>query len=116
MRVMAMRWRASDGNKGNGNGNRDNVGNEDWDKVDGQQRRKGSRVARAIAKAMRGAGTKEGKGSKAMAMATRVVGDYTATATKKAMATKTREVNKEEGNGKGNKNNGDGKEDGRGEQ
>ncbi len=74
------------------------------------------RAARAITMAMRVAGEEEGKGGKAMALATRVVGKWTATATKRAMTTKTREVGKKEGNGKGGKSNGDGKEDGNGKQ
>jgi hypothetical protein len=45
-----------------------------------------------------------------MAMATRVAGMQT------AMATKMREVGKEEENGKGSKSNGNGKEDGNGKQ
>jgi hypothetical protein len=63
---------------------------------------------------MRVAGNKEGKGSKAMAMATRVAGEQTVMARMRAMATTTREVGKEEGIGKGDKNNVDGKEDGNG--
>ncbi len=39
---------------------------------------------------MRVAGDAEGKGGKAMATATRVAGEQTATATKRVMATKTR--------------------------
>jgi hypothetical protein len=62
--------------------------------------------------AMRVAGNKEGEGGKAMAMAARVVGKWTAKATKTAMAMKTREVGKEEGNGKGSKSDDDGKEEG----
>jgi hypothetical protein len=60
---------------------------------------------------MRVASKEEGKGGKAMAMATRVAGKWTVMVTNRAMATKTREAGKEEGNGKGNKSNGDGKED-----
>ncbi len=67
-----------------------------------------------MAMAMRVAGDKEGTHSKAMAMATMVVGKQTATAMKRAMATKMREVGKEEGNGKGNKSNGNGNKDGDG--
>ncbi len=62
------------------------------------------------------AGDKEGKGSKAMATATRVVGKRMVTATKRAMAMKTREECKEEGNGKGGKSNGNGKEEDNGEE
>ncbi len=51
------------------------------------------RGARAMTTAMRVAGKEEGKGKggKAMAMVTRVAGERTATLTKRAMATKTRE-------------------------
>jgi hypothetical protein len=66
--------------------------------------------------AMRVVGKEEGKGGKAMVLATRVTGERMAMETKKAMATKTREGSKEEGNGKGGKSNGKGKEDGNGEQ
>jgi hypothetical protein len=61
--------------------------------------------------AMRVAGNKEGDGGKAMVMATRVTGERTATAMKRAMEMKTREAGKEEGNGKGSKSNGDSKEE-----
>ncbi len=64
--------------------------------------------------AKRVAGVEEGKGGKAMVMATRVVGKWTAIATTKAMVTKTKEVGEEEGNDKGGKSNGDGEEDGNG--
>ncbi len=63
---------------------------------------------------IRVADNKEGEGDKAMAMATRVAGKWMAAATERVMAKATREVGKEEGNGKGNKSNGDGKEDGDG--
>jgi hypothetical protein len=68
--------------------------------------------------AMRVAGDKEGKGGKAMvmAMATRVAYKRTATVTKRAISTQTREAGKEAGNGKGDTSNGNGKEDGDGEQ
>ncbi len=49
-----------------------------------------ARVARAVETTMRVVGNKESKGGKAMAMATRVVGEQTAMATKRAMAMKTR--------------------------
>jgi hypothetical protein len=62
--------------------------------------------------AMRVLGEEEGKGGKAMAMATRAAGELTATLMKSAVATKTREVGKEEGIGRGGKSNSDGKEDG----
>jgi hypothetical protein len=62
--------------------------------------------------AMRVVSKEEGKGSKAMAIATRVAGKQTAvTALKRAMATKMREAGEVEGNGKGAKSDGDGKED-----
>jgi hypothetical protein len=73
-----------------------------------------ARVARAMAMVMRVAGNEEGKGSKAMAMATRVASERTAMLTKIAMATKTREVGDEEGIGRGSKSSGDGEEEGDG--
>jgi hypothetical protein len=63
---------------------------------------------------MRVVAVKEGKGGKVMAMATGVAGKRTVTATTKAMVTKMKEVGEEEGNGKGGKSDGDGKEDGYG--
>jgi hypothetical protein len=60
--------------------------------------------------AMRVAGVKEGKCGKAMAMATRVVGEWMTTATTRAMVMKTKEVGEEEGNDKGSKRNGNGKD------
>jgi hypothetical protein len=74
------------------------------------------RAAREITMAMRVVGEEEGKGSKAMALATRVAGKRMVTATKRVMVTKMREVGKEEGNCKGGKSDGNGKEDGDGEQ
>ncbi len=65
---------------------------------------------------MRVAGNEEGEGGKAMAMATRVAGQRTATATRREMAKATWEVGEEEGNGKSNKSNIGGKEDKDGEQ
>jgi hypothetical protein len=65
-----------------------------------------------MATAMRVVGNKEGEGSKAIAMATRVEGKCVGTAMKRAMATTTREAGKEEGNGKDDKSNDNGKEDG----
>ncbi len=53
-------------------------------------KRERARAARAMATAMRVAGDEEGIGNKAMAMATRIVGEWTATATKRAMVTGTR--------------------------
>ncbi len=64
--------------------------------------------------AMRVVGVKEGEGGKAMAMATRVVGEQPTTMTMRAMVTKTKEVGEKEGNGKGGKSNGNGKESGNG--
>jgi hypothetical protein len=61
-------------------------------------------------------GIKEGKGGKAMGMATRVAGKGMATARTRAMVTKMKEVGEAEGNGKGGKSNGDGKEDNNGKQ
>jgi hypothetical protein len=69
-----------------------------------------------MAMAIRVAGNKEGKGGKAMAMATIVAGGQTVTATRRAMAMATKEVGEEEGNGKGNKSDVDGKEDGNSKQ
>ncbi len=46
----------------------------------------------------------------------RVMGKWTATATTRAMVTKTKEAGEEEGNGKGGKSNGDGEESGNGKQ
>jgi hypothetical protein len=66
--------------------------------------------------AIRVASNTEGEGSKAMAMATRVVGKQMATATKRAMATKTREAGNKEGNGKSGKSNRDGKVEGNGKE
>ncbi len=43
------------------------------------------RAARVMGTAMRVAGDKEGKGNNAMVMATRIAGEWTATATKRAM-------------------------------
>ncbi len=76
-----------------------------------------ARAARAMVLAIRVAvvGYKEGKGGKALAMATRVVGKRTATAKTRALVTATREAGKKEGNGKGNKSI-DGKEDGNSKQ
>jgi hypothetical protein len=68
-----------------------------------------------MAMAMRVAGDKEGECGKAIVMVTRVVGKPTAMATKRVMLMAKREAGKEEGNGKGNTTNGDGKEDGDGE-
>ncbi len=64
--------------------------------------------------AMRVEGIKEGEGGKAMVMATRLAGKWTAMATMRAMVTKTKEAGEEEGNGKGSKSNGNGKERGNG--
>jgi hypothetical protein len=52
--------------------------------------RERARVARTMVTAMRVVGNEEGKSGKAMAMATRMAGEWTATATKSAMAMATR--------------------------
>jgi hypothetical protein len=65
---------------------------------------------------MRVVGVEEGEGGKAMAMVTRVAGERMATATIRAMVTKTKKVGEEEGNGKGGKNIGNGKESSNGKQ
>ncbi len=66
---------------------------------------------------MKVAGEEEGKGGKAMAMATQAAEEQTATLTKRAMEMKMREVGKEEGNGsKGTKRDGNAEEDGDGKQ
>jgi hypothetical protein len=70
----------------------------------------------ANAMAMRVVGMKEGEGSKAMAMATRVAGEWRTTMTTRAMVTKMREASEEEGTGKGDKSDGNGKESSSGEQ
>ncbi len=91
---------------GDGNGN----------KAGRQQRGQGPRVVRTMMTAMRMAGNKEGEGGNAMATATRVAGKQMATATKKGVAMKTREVGKDEDNGKGGKSNGNNKEKGNGKE
>ncbi len=53
-------------------------------------KREKARAARVMAAAMRVGGDEEGEGDKAMAMATRIAGEWTATATKRAMVTATR--------------------------
>jgi hypothetical protein len=58
-------------------------------------KRERARAARAMAMAMRVAGNKEGKGNKAMAMATRIAVEWNKTATKRAMVTATRVVGKQ---------------------
>jgi hypothetical protein len=60
--------------------------------------RERARVAKVtvLGMAMRGAGKEEGKGGKAMAMATRMVGKRMATATKRAMAMSTRVAGKQQ--------------------
>jgi hypothetical protein len=57
-------------------------------------KRERARAARAMATAMRVVGNKEGKGDKVMAMATRIAGEWTATATKRVMVKATRVVGK----------------------
>jgi hypothetical protein len=66
--------------------------------------------------AMRVVGIEEGKGGKAMVIVTWVAGKGMATMTTRAMVTKTKEVGEEEGNSKGRKSNGNGKEDSNGKQ
>jgi hypothetical protein len=51
-----------------------------------------ARAARAMVTVMRVVGDKEGECSKAMVMATRIAGEYTAATTKRAMVTATRVV------------------------
>jgi hypothetical protein len=51
-------------------------------------------LARTMAKAVRVVGDKEGEGGKAMAMATRIAGEWTVTSTKRALVTATRVVGK----------------------
>jgi hypothetical protein len=58
------------------------------------RKRERARAARAMATAMRVAGDKEGKGNKAMVMATRIAGEWTAIETKRAMVTTVRVVDK----------------------
>jgi hypothetical protein len=96
-------------------------------------KRERARAARAMATGMRVAGNEEGEGDKAMVMATRIAGEWTATATKRAMVMATRVAGKmgmatatkrmmatatmvagnKEGNGNGGKSNGDGDKGGR---
>jgi hypothetical protein len=67
-----------------------------------------------MATAMRVAGDEEGEGNKAMAMATRIEGEWTATSTNRAMVTATKRMmakatavaGDKEGNGDGGKSNG----------
>jgi hypothetical protein len=65
--------------------------------------------------AMRVAGVQEGKGGKGMVIATRVVGEGAVRTMLRAMVTKTKEAG-EEGNSKGGKSDGDGKDAGNGKQ
>jgi hypothetical protein len=48
-------------------------------------KRERARAARAMATAMRVVGNEEGKGNKAIAMATRIEGEWTATVTNRVM-------------------------------
>jgi hypothetical protein len=57
-------------------------------------KRERARAAGTMETAMRVAGNEEGEGDKAMAMATRIAGEWTATATKKAMVTVMRVAGK----------------------
>ncbi len=54
------------------------------------KKRERARAAGATTMAMRVVGDKEGKGNKTMVMATRIVGEWTGTATKKVMVMVTR--------------------------
>ncbi len=54
-----------------------------------------ARAVRAMTKVMRVAGDEEGEGSKAMVMATRMAGKWTATATKRAMTMARRVAGKQ---------------------
>jgi hypothetical protein len=111
-RVMAMATRVAgnktgngDGGKSNGNGNKGGgqatapramarmtvtCGRWQWQQGWRVTNRERARAARVMEMMMRVASNKEGKGSKAMMMVTRVVGKWTAMATKKGRATKTR--------------------------
>jgi hypothetical protein len=53
-------------------------------------KRERARAARTMAMAMRVAGDKEGEGTKATVMATRIAGEWSVTVMKKAMVTVTR--------------------------
>jgi hypothetical protein len=64
--------------------------------------------------AMRVVGVEEGKGGKGMVIATWVVGKGMAMTTTRAMVMNTKEVGEEEGNSKGGRSDGNGKEDGNG--
>ncbi len=75
-------------------------------------KRERARVARANAMAMRVTGVEEGEGGKVMALATRAMGKWTATAMTRGMVTKTKEAGDVEGNGKGSKSNVNGKKNG----
>jgi hypothetical protein len=63
---------------------------------------------------MRVVGIKEGKGGKAMVIATWVADEGMATTMAWAMVTKTKEAGEEEGNSKGSKSDCNGKGDGNG--
>ncbi len=58
-------------------------------------KRERARAARVMATAMRVAGDEGGKGNKAMAMAARIEGEWTVTATKRAMVMATRVAGKQ---------------------
>jgi hypothetical protein len=68
-----------------------------------------AKMARAMMMGIRVASNKEGKGGKAMAKATKVMGKRKATVTK-------RESGEEQGDGKGSKSNNDGEEEGNGKE
>ncbi len=52
-------------------------------------KRERAKAARAMAMAIRVAGSEKSEGNKAMAIATRIAGEWTATAMKRAMVTAT---------------------------
>ncbi len=135
MRVLGIKEGNGKGGKSNGDGDEggrqatamramvSRVASKQWQQGPWQRqqgwwatKRERATAARAMVMTMRVVVDKEGKGGKVMAMATRVAGKQTATATKRVMAMKTREAGKEEGNGKGGKSDGDGKDDGCGKQ
>jgi hypothetical protein len=58
-------------------------------------KRERARAARVMATAMRMAADEEGKGNKAIAMATRIAGEWTATVTKRAMVMAMRVAGKQ---------------------
>jgi hypothetical protein len=59
-------------------------------------KRASARAASAMVTAMRVGGNKEGEGGKAMAMLTRIAGNWTVMETKRVMVTATRVVGKQQ--------------------